>query len=197
MPDPSEIVRVWKAARSLVQRPENDFSWSGWDDVWEAVQEIDLIIDAVESGRSLTAGAFMFLPAGPLQELSLSSGWGNEFITLADRYDAACGGAETCSCLDSPSKALELERTLGMDERFGEVTVLRCLRCRRPWLRYHYENEAFSRSGRWFLGRIEPSEVDGISADVARSFFAQMPWYFFGGSYYDGREGRTSGPLDV
>jgi hypothetical protein len=31
----------------------------------------------------------LFLPTGPIQEVSLSSGWGDEFLQLAERYDAA------------------------------------------------------------------------------------------------------------
>ena len=33
--------------------------------------------------------AVLFLPTGPIQEVSLSSGWGDEFVALADRFDAA------------------------------------------------------------------------------------------------------------
>jgi hypothetical protein len=28
------------------------------------------------------------MPTGPLQELSLDSGWGAEFVDLADRFDS-------------------------------------------------------------------------------------------------------------
>jgi len=34
--------------------------------------------------------AILFLPTGPIQEVSLSSGWGNELVALADRFDRAC-----------------------------------------------------------------------------------------------------------
>jgi hypothetical protein len=33
--------------------------------------------------------SFLILPTGPLQELSLDSGWGDEFVALAARIDAA------------------------------------------------------------------------------------------------------------
>ena len=29
----------------------------------------------------------LFAPTGPIQEVSLSSGWGHEFIKLAERFD--------------------------------------------------------------------------------------------------------------
>jgi hypothetical protein len=42
----------------------------------------------------------LFLPTGPLQELAISSGWGAEFLRLADRYDCASTGRAThlCEC---------------------------------------------------------------------------------------------------
>ncbi|WP_314172575.1 hypothetical protein [Streptomyces winkii] len=36
----------------------------------------------------------LFLPTGPLQEVSLSSGWGAEYLTLATRFDRAVRAAE-------------------------------------------------------------------------------------------------------
>ena len=29
----------------------------------------------------------LFAPTGPVQEVSISSGWGEEFLTLASRFD--------------------------------------------------------------------------------------------------------------
>jgi hypothetical protein len=31
----------------------------------------------------------LFAPTGPIQEVSISSGWGNEFLDLAERFDRA------------------------------------------------------------------------------------------------------------
>jgi hypothetical protein len=33
--------------------------------------------------------ALLFAPTGPIQEVSLSSGWGETFLELAERVDAA------------------------------------------------------------------------------------------------------------
>jgi hypothetical protein len=53
------------------------------------VAEIDRHLEALRHGplpKSAVAG--LFLPTGPLQEESLYGGWGDEFLTLADRFDA-------------------------------------------------------------------------------------------------------------
>ena len=61
-----------------------------------------------------------------------------------------------CACLETPLSSLSTYRELGMDAALAEVTLLYCRHCGRYWLRYFYENEAFSRSGRWYLGALPP-----------------------------------------
>jgi hypothetical protein len=55
--------------------------------------------------------AILFLPTGPMQEVSLSSGWGDEFVALADRFDRArcvvAGKAiHSCSLFDNEAARL-------------------------------------------------------------------------------------------
>ncbi len=85
------LLDVLREARALLLRPDNNFSWSGWDNADEALAELDAYIRVIESGENpRPIGAHvLFLPTGPLQEVSLSSGWGDEFIELAARYDRA------------------------------------------------------------------------------------------------------------
>jgi hypothetical protein len=52
---------------------------------------LDGILSALQSGV-LPEGLWMevlFAPTGPIQEVSLSSGWGGEFLALAERFDEA------------------------------------------------------------------------------------------------------------
>ena len=52
--------------------------------------EIDGHIRALLKGGGNRVGmTVLFLPTGPLQELSLDEGWGDEFCALADRFDVA------------------------------------------------------------------------------------------------------------
>ena len=82
-----------------------------------------------------------------------------------------------------------------MDKNFAEVSVLACQSCGQHWLRYFYEQEAFTASGRWYLGAITPEQLSALTADRAKSFFEGLDWYYYGGSYYDGRSGKTSGGI--
>jgi hypothetical protein len=82
-----------------------------------------------------------------------------------------------------------------MDKRYAEVTLLTCPECGAFWLRYHYELEAFTASGRWYLGAITPQQAAHLTADNAKATLEGLDWYFFGGSYFDGRRGKTSGKV--
>lgn len=77
-----------KEAKAFLAREENDFSWSSWTDQNHAISEIDSMIKTLEDG-SIPDMRVLFAPTGPIQEVSLSSGWGNRFLELADRFDQA------------------------------------------------------------------------------------------------------------
>jgi hypothetical protein len=84
-------------ARVLLARPENDFAWSSWENQDAALAEIDTLIAEVRRGQVPKATLdVLFLVTGPIQEVSLSSGWAQEFLALATRYDlAVAAGART------------------------------------------------------------------------------------------------------
>ncbi len=84
-----ELVEILREARSLLALPGNDFVWSGWENADEALHEIDNLISAVEAGTlpDRLDISVLFAPTGSIQEVSLSSGWGQEFLELAARFD--------------------------------------------------------------------------------------------------------------
>ncbi len=81
-----KLITVLKEARAFLALESNDFSWSSWRDQDHAIAEIDSIIAGLENG-SIPEIGFLFAPTGPIQEVSLSSGWGNEFLELAAQFD--------------------------------------------------------------------------------------------------------------
>ena len=85
-----DLAALLREARALLARPDNDFTWSSWRDTEHALAEIDGLLAALAAGeRPASAIAFLFVPTGPMQEVSASSGWGDAFVDLADRVDAA------------------------------------------------------------------------------------------------------------
>ncbi|MFC7241798.1 hypothetical protein ACFQO7_04820 [Catellatospora aurea] len=91
--DVAALVIVLGEVRAWLARPDNDFSWSSFVDADAALAEIDDLIAHVHAeGRVPFALSVLFAPTGPIQEVALSSGWGDEFLTLAARFDDASAG---------------------------------------------------------------------------------------------------------
>lgn len=86
-----ELIDVLRGAVSLLARPGNCFDWSYWRDADEAIGDVNGLIASLEAGETppFHDVTVLFVVAGPLQEVSLSSGWAYPFLTLAERFDAA------------------------------------------------------------------------------------------------------------
>jgi hypothetical protein len=89
--DREALLKALRETRALLARPENNFDWSSWRDGEAALREIDALIAAVSNGAVPEPKhvALLFAPTGPIQEVSLSSGWGEIFLELAERVGAA------------------------------------------------------------------------------------------------------------
>jgi hypothetical protein len=88
------LLTVLRDTRLLLARPENDFTWSSWENAEAALREIDALIALTSNGglpdrRQL---AVLFAPTGPIQEISVNSGWSEVFLELAERLDACRAG---------------------------------------------------------------------------------------------------------
>ncbi len=94
-----ELANVLREARLLLTLPGNNFDWSAWEDADAALVEVDRLVAKLVAGRlpSRLAVSVLFAPTGPIQEVSLSSGWGEEFLTLASRCDVAVEAAYNSS----------------------------------------------------------------------------------------------------
>ena len=104
-------------------------------------------------------------------------------------------GEASCGCYTAPHDFLITDTELGMDEHFGTASLLICSLCGQRWLKYFYEIEAFTASGRWYLGSISAEQASQISVDNAKTTMEGLNWYFFGGSFYGGKSGKTSGKI--
>jgi hypothetical protein len=201
----SDLIAVLSQARSLIVRPENDFPWSSWQNTNEATAEIDGLLKQLEAGNRPWRGSLeiLFLPTGPLQEVSVNSGWEDEFLELADRFDAVMMDVysdpqlEICDCLTTAHRHLSALKELGLDWHHAQVSVLICQRCGQHWLKYFYENEGFTASGRWFLGAISFDQVSSLTLENAREVLEKLDWYFVGGSYYGAQINKASGEISL
>lgn len=120
-----------------------------------------------------------------------------EKIELCASPNRAPAEHSKCICLDLPLPFYHYEelKHIGVDlinGRYGQVTLKRCLHCQRLWLHYFVEYEAFSRSGRYFMGVITPQAAETITAETAVEYLESLDWHLYGGSYFDGKAGRST-----
>ena len=83
-----KLISVIRETRTYLAREANDYSWSSWNDQEDALAEIDSILAQLENG-SVPDIEVLFAPTGPIQEVSMSSGWSREFLQLAEQFDEA------------------------------------------------------------------------------------------------------------
>ena len=85
------LADVLHSAAELLSLPDNDFAWSSWENMNAAVVEIEALLALVESGQlpERLSVSVLFAPTGPIQEVSLSSGWAEAFLKVSERYDRA------------------------------------------------------------------------------------------------------------
>lgn len=120
-----------------------------------------------------------------------------EKIELCASPNRAPSDHSKCICLDLPLPFFHYEelKHIGVDSangRYGQVTLRRCLHCQRLWLHYFVEYEAYSRSGRYFMGVVTPQAAETITAETAVEYLESLDWYLYGGSYFDGKTGRST-----
>ncbi|MCQ4330979.1 hypothetical protein [Stutzerimonas stutzeri] len=83
------LIHVLESAIELVSLPDNDFCWSYWESREEAKQEMLSLIASIKTGvlPEKVKISVLFAPTGPLQEVSMSSGWADAYLKVADKYD--------------------------------------------------------------------------------------------------------------
>jgi hypothetical protein len=95
-----------------------------------------------------------------------------------------------------------IECYIGTDRRkgrFADVNVNMCIHCKRKWIRYFVEYEAFSQSGRWYAGIIDDLDLKKITPENAIEFIEGLDWYLYGGSYFSstGMVGHGKATIDL
>jgi len=90
--DTAALLAVLDDVRALLALPDNDYSWSSFGDAEAGLAELAGLRAGVIAGSAdVSTLRVLFAPTGPIQEVSLSSGWGHEFLAVAERFDAAIG----------------------------------------------------------------------------------------------------------
>ena len=66
-----------------------DINWTSYESVTEIIEELNGYIKLLKANdyKVLEKIKYQFLPTCTFQELSVTNGWGKEFLELANRFD--------------------------------------------------------------------------------------------------------------
>ena len=84
----SEVIDILNRIRTTIT-PETDVVWTHYKNIRELTDALDNYITRIsEHDKTVfNAIALDFTPTGSFQELSISNGWGNQFIVMATKFD--------------------------------------------------------------------------------------------------------------
>ena len=79
--------------KNLLSLPTTDVIWSSYNSADETIKDLEDIEKGLrESGKNAVDRlCFLLAPTGDLQEISINSGWGNEFLDIAAALEKSVG----------------------------------------------------------------------------------------------------------
>ncbi|MEN9578095.1 MAG: hypothetical protein RJA70_1104 [Pseudomonadota bacterium] len=84
----TDLLTILKDARLLLEIPQNDFQYSPWNDRADALLALDHFAAELTAGQMPARALKVYFSAtGPLQDVSMASGWQHQFVDLAVRAD--------------------------------------------------------------------------------------------------------------
>ena len=92
--DKTVIIEILETVKKLILEPKTDISWSTFNSKDELIIEIDAHIQKLKlrDFSKVTDLIILFAPTSDFQEISLSSGWGNRYLNISERFDVAING---------------------------------------------------------------------------------------------------------
>lgn len=86
-----ELIAILEEVVGILKLPDMDVAWSHYNNVEEAVEDMNQHIARLRRGdlSKMEDLTLLFAPTGSLQEISISSGWGTPFLDIAARFDRA------------------------------------------------------------------------------------------------------------
>lgn len=89
-----ELVQVVEDVLAIVEAEPQETTWSCWDEPEEMVADLRNHVELLRRGdvSQVLELKRLFAPTGSLQEVAISSGWGERYLGLAARFDAASAG---------------------------------------------------------------------------------------------------------
>lgn len=88
-----EIRKILEEVLEIVKSDDTDIFWSCYNSVEDLVEDLYSLMDRLRRGDETAQEdvRLLFAPTGSLQEISISSGWGNQFVNIASKIDELLG----------------------------------------------------------------------------------------------------------
>jgi hypothetical protein len=85
------IIKILETVKKLILEPRTDISWSLFESKDDLIIEIDAHIQKLKlrDFSKVKDLILLFAPTSDFQEISLSSGWGNRYLDISERFDTA------------------------------------------------------------------------------------------------------------
>ncbi len=89
--DETVIIEILETVKELILEPKTDISWSTFDSKDDVILDIDSHIQKLKlrDFSKIKDLILLFAPTSDFQEISLSSGWGNRYLNISERFDTA------------------------------------------------------------------------------------------------------------
>jgi hypothetical protein len=88
------LIEILETIKKLILEPRTDISWSTFDSKDELIIEIDAHIKKLnlKDFSKIKDLILLFAPTSDFQEISLSSGWSNQYLNISEKFDIAIKG---------------------------------------------------------------------------------------------------------
>ena len=89
--DETVIIEILETVKDLILEPKTDISWSIFDSKDDVILEIDSHIQKLklQDFSKIKDLILLFTPTSDFQEISLSSGWSDRYLTISETFDVA------------------------------------------------------------------------------------------------------------
>ena len=87
----NDVINVLKKTKAIIKDIDIDVAWSRFDSEEDVIAALDDHIENLLSHNfsNIWDLIILFAPTGSLQEISISNGWGAEYLALASEFDTA------------------------------------------------------------------------------------------------------------
>ncbi len=85
------IINILEVVKEIIKATDTDFIWTGFDSEEEIINELDhhILKLKMEDFSEIEDLIVWFLPTADIQEISLSSGWNDQYLFISEIFDKA------------------------------------------------------------------------------------------------------------